>query len=364
VSLLLQDTNAPKATYGFQPYGAEARDPLRATDTADHFGDPTQSYRDAIRGDINLHDPTNPIRNTAKRLDSGHGGLDMGARQYSPDYKRFLQRDYLRPAQVQFGLVNSDWSANSYALASGNPVNFVEAGGHAVIVDEAGYGTASVGLLDPADWSCIPTPILGICIPWPKPIQSIGPTPAPTPTPTPAPQPTKTPDPKPTQVQQQAPGITACPPSSQATKWDLLPAPPGTGSWYGSGVHAFVRGPEQHSAAGECHVNVEIISTNWTENYHLYRRSGVYEDVILAGPASGQWKQFDFSGQLISANPPLNAPGIPLGPDEEATALIVAAAATATYQIATNNRLPATLTETYFYVTIDEPLHALAFFVP
>src|SRR5207249_11759850 len=98
----------------------------------------SQVYQDLLRGDIHRQDPLNPIRYTAKRLDSGDGGSDMGARRWSPDYKRFYQWDQMLPSGADLGLTTGEWSANRYALAAGNPLNFMEAGGHAVISDEGG----------------------------------------------------------------------------------------------------------------------------------------------------------------------------------------------------------------------------------
>ena len=80
VALLLQDTNSPKATYGYQPYGAEARDPLRASNSADHFGDPSQSCRDLIRGDINLHDRPTSSAPAVRRWVSAGGARPRAAR--------------------------------------------------------------------------------------------------------------------------------------------------------------------------------------------------------------------------------------------------------------------------------------------
>ena len=53
----------------------------------------------------------------------------MGARRYLPTTGRFLQVDYYNGALANLGLSLSPLSNNRYALAGGNPVNYVELDG-------------------------------------------------------------------------------------------------------------------------------------------------------------------------------------------------------------------------------------------
>lgn len=114
VSLLLQDTGNLKASYAYEPYSKE--------DVGLSRGDRTSDKQN----------PFNPFRYTGDRLDSGNGGiaLDNGTRLFSPDFKRSYQRDSFENAGADARLTADLWNANRYALAGGNPLNFVEVGGH------------------------------------------------------------------------------------------------------------------------------------------------------------------------------------------------------------------------------------------
>ena len=74
----------------------------------------------------------NPYRYTGKRQDNASNTLDMGARRYSRSTNRFLQYDYYDGALANLGLSLHPLSNNRYALAGGNPVNYVEVDGHMV----------------------------------------------------------------------------------------------------------------------------------------------------------------------------------------------------------------------------------------
>jgi len=78
-----------------------------------------------------------PTAGRGKRLDTGSGTYDMGARRYSAESGRFLQYDLYYDSLDNLGLSEDPLSQNRYAFAGGNPVNFVEVDGHRV-VDEAG----------------------------------------------------------------------------------------------------------------------------------------------------------------------------------------------------------------------------------
>ena len=117
VSLLLQESGAAKASYGYTAYGDE--------DTTLTKGD---SYKTGgPNGGIN-HNPTNPYRYSGKRLDTGSGTLDMGARRFGPSTARFLQLDRYTDAFDDLDLALDPLTQNRYALAGGNPISFVEVG--------------------------------------------------------------------------------------------------------------------------------------------------------------------------------------------------------------------------------------------
>ncbi|HVE95052.1 MAG TPA: DNRLRE domain-containing protein [Acidimicrobiales bacterium] len=113
VSLLVKADGTAAAAYGYTPYG-----------TADAA---------LTKGDISETDPVNPFRYTARRLDTGSGTLDMGARRFGPDARRFVQYDVLHDALANLGLAADPLTGNRYGLAGGNPVGFVEWGGHMAI---------------------------------------------------------------------------------------------------------------------------------------------------------------------------------------------------------------------------------------
>ncbi|HVM19676.1 MAG TPA: RHS repeat-associated core domain-containing protein, partial [Egibacteraceae bacterium] len=123
VSQLVADAGTVSAAYGYKAYGA---------------ADPALSG-----GDTSTDDPVNPYRYTAKRLDSGSGQLDMGARRFTPDTGRFVQRDQYHDALGDLRLGTDPLTGNRYALAAGNPLSFVEADGHAPIPDGGGGSTSS-----------------------------------------------------------------------------------------------------------------------------------------------------------------------------------------------------------------------------
>ena len=112
-----------KASYGYDAYGGR---------------DATLSSGDDVNG--RELDPLNPYRYTARRLDTGTGTLDMGARRFGPDSQTFLQPDYYQGALANLGLSLDPLSGNRYSLAAGNPVSYVEVDGHAVAKSGAGGG--------------------------------------------------------------------------------------------------------------------------------------------------------------------------------------------------------------------------------
>lgn len=130
VSLLLDEAGTATASYGYRPYGA-ADDALTAGDF-----DPSDPDEDTARED----NPLNAFRYTGRRLDTGSGSIDMGARRYGPDTSRFLQRDFLNGALGDLGLAVDPLAQGRYNLAGGNPVSFVEWDGHRVLLDGGGGG--------------------------------------------------------------------------------------------------------------------------------------------------------------------------------------------------------------------------------
>jgi len=120
VSLLLNSTGTATASYGYRPYGG--------------------ADAELTRGDLNADNPLNAFRYSAKRLDSGSGSIDMGARRFGPDTSRFLQRDAYNGAVSDLGLALDPLTQNRYALASGNPISFVEVDGHRPMVNGGGGG--------------------------------------------------------------------------------------------------------------------------------------------------------------------------------------------------------------------------------
>lgn len=142
VSLLVDyaGTNDVKASYGYTAYGNS-----------------NSALTKAAAG-FNL--TTNPYRYTGKRLDIDSNTLDMGARRYSRSTGRFLQYDYYDAALANLGLSLSPLTGNRYALAGGNPVNYVEVDGHWVAdVDEESGET--IPLLNPDTGAPITGPAAG-----------------------------------------------------------------------------------------------------------------------------------------------------------------------------------------------------------
>ncbi|HYO60731.1 MAG TPA: RHS repeat-associated core domain-containing protein, partial [Actinomycetota bacterium] len=125
VSTLLDDSNATvKATYGYDAYGSPDE-----TLTA---GEDVATGRDV--------DPLNAYRYTGRRMDTGSGSLDMGARRFGPDSQSFLQPDQYGGALANLGLSMDPLTGNRYSLAGGNPVGFVEVDGHTLNKAAGGGG--------------------------------------------------------------------------------------------------------------------------------------------------------------------------------------------------------------------------------
>jgi RHS repeat-associated protein len=133
VSLLLADTGSATASYGYRAYG-DVDDELTAGDF-----DPS----DPAESPGLLDNPVNAFRYSAKRFDSGSGSIDMGARRFGPATARFLQRDTFQGATADLGLALDPLTQNRYALASGNPISFVEWDGHVALLDGGGGGASS-----------------------------------------------------------------------------------------------------------------------------------------------------------------------------------------------------------------------------
>lgn len=130
VSLLINDSSTATASYGYRPYGG-ANDALTAGDF-----DPSNPDEDPDRED----NPLNAFRYSGRRLDTGSGSIDMGARRYGPDTGRFLQRDFLSSALGDLGLSLDPLTQGRYNFAGGNPISFVEWDGHVFYVNGDGGG--------------------------------------------------------------------------------------------------------------------------------------------------------------------------------------------------------------------------------
>ena len=123
-SMLLDQNRVVKAAYGYSAYGSADS---ALTKTAAGFNASTNLYR-----------------YTGKRLDSGSGSYDMGARRYSPPAARFLQRDLYTDALADLGLATDPLTGNRYAYTAANPVNYVELDGHRPVdVHESAYSPIS-----------------------------------------------------------------------------------------------------------------------------------------------------------------------------------------------------------------------------
>jgi RHS repeat-associated protein len=135
VSLLIDESSTATASYGYRPYGG-ANDALTAGDF-----DPSDSQEEAGRED----DPLNAFRYSGRRLDTGSGSIDMGARRYGPDTGRFLQRDFLSSALGDLGLSLDPLTQGRYNFAGGNPISFVEWDGHIALLNGSGGGGRAGG---------------------------------------------------------------------------------------------------------------------------------------------------------------------------------------------------------------------------
>lgn len=110
ISQILSENGGAKASYGYEPYGAQ--------------------QGSLSKGDTDAKSPLNPYRFTGKRYDSGSGNLQMGARQFGPQTSRFLQPDRYQGALADMGLGLDPLTQNRMSLAGSNPINFVEVDGH------------------------------------------------------------------------------------------------------------------------------------------------------------------------------------------------------------------------------------------
>jgi RHS repeat-associated protein len=130
------------ASYGYDAYGGADDAPLVDTEAL-------------TTGDTDNQAPLNPYRYTGKRIDSGlatgpgsAAGYDMGARRYGPDIGRFLQQDMFYGALANLGLALDPLTQNSYALAGGNPISYIETDGHMAIADGGGGAAPCTSIKD------------------------------------------------------------------------------------------------------------------------------------------------------------------------------------------------------------------------
>ncbi len=123
MSLLIDQSSAVKASYGYSAYGSAN---TAISKTAAGFTD------------------TNPYRYEAKRLDTGSNSYDMGARRYSPGTGRWLQQDVYYGAFDNLGLAQDPLNSNRYLFTGANPITYVELDGHVLA---AGYESGTAGRL-------------------------------------------------------------------------------------------------------------------------------------------------------------------------------------------------------------------------
>ena len=114
------------------------------------------------KGDTDKTTPLNPFRYSAKRLDTGSGTLDMGARRFGPDTAHFLTPDFFYGSLSNLDLSVDPLTGNRYDLAGGNPISFKEWDGHMVTAD--GGGGAATSPTSPR--SHLPTGAVGAWTIW------------------------------------------------------------------------------------------------------------------------------------------------------------------------------------------------------
>jgi RHS repeat-associated protein len=110
VSLLLDQSNGVKQSYGYTAYGS-----------------PNASITKTAAG---FNSQTNPYTYTGKRLDTGSNTYDMGARRYSAQVERWLQADSYYGALENLDLTEDPLTSNRYLFTAANPINYVEFDGH------------------------------------------------------------------------------------------------------------------------------------------------------------------------------------------------------------------------------------------
>jgi RHS repeat-associated protein len=133
ISLLLNDAGKAQAAYGYSAYGESDKDAYGADEsyiTTERDPFDTSNSDPSLQRDVKEDSPLNPYRYSGKRLDTGSGTLDMGARRFGPDTAQFLQEDVYQDALADLSLSTDPLTQNRYGLAGGNPVNFVEVDGH------------------------------------------------------------------------------------------------------------------------------------------------------------------------------------------------------------------------------------------
>jgi RHS repeat-associated protein len=130
VSQLVDASGNTQASYAYKPYGQ--------TDTG------------LTQGDTDPLNPLNSFRYSAKRLDTGSGTVDMGARRFGPDTSRFLTPDLFFGALSNLSLSMDPLTQNRFGLAGGNPISFKEWDGHLALADGNGGATP-----DPSVWKAV-----------------------------------------------------------------------------------------------------------------------------------------------------------------------------------------------------------------
>jgi RHS repeat-associated protein len=128
-----------RSTFARNPHGDTSLVVGGATADAQYayspYGDEDQQL---TKGDPASTDPTSAYRYSSKRYDSGSSTIDMGARRFSTDLTRFLQRDEYEDGRADGDLAVEGQTQNRYALAAGNPVGFIELDGHVSVPADGG----------------------------------------------------------------------------------------------------------------------------------------------------------------------------------------------------------------------------------
>ncbi len=136
------------STYGYDVHGSVSQLVDSSGNTTESYGYTPYGQSDSqltqlSQGNTDKTTPLNPFRYSAKRMDTGSGTLDMGARRFGPDVAHFLTPDFFYGSLSNLSLSIDPLTQNRYDLAGGNPISFVDSTGHAPCFD-AGFAGAAL----------------------------------------------------------------------------------------------------------------------------------------------------------------------------------------------------------------------------